>query len=67
MNLMDREKLSAYGFRLPETIVERIDAFARSIEQPGQRVSRSTAIRVLLEKALTGSGFPAEAPKGKRK
>ena len=64
---MGNEKLAAFGFRLPESIVQRIDAFARSIEQPGQSVSRSTAIRVLLEFALAEKGFPAELPKGKGK
>ena len=52
-----REKLEPVGFRLPESVIARIAAFAASKEEPGQVVSRSNAIRMLLERALTDAGF----------
>jgi len=66
-----RETLEAVGFRLPVSVIERIDAFARQLEaeQPGIRVSRSNAIRTLLERGLADAGYPAEQParKGRAK
>jgi hypothetical protein len=61
---MTRETLRAVGFRLPTSVIERIDAFARQLEaeQPGIRVSRSNAIRTLLERGLADAGYPAEQP-----
>ena len=48
------EPLIPLGFRLPTPLVARIDGYCERMEKllPGHRVSRSDAIRVLLEKAL---------------
>ena len=54
------EELAPLGFRLPVTLIARIDAYCDKVEGmlAGHKVSRSDAIRVLLEKALTAEGFP---------
>lgn len=61
------EALNNYGFRLPIQLVARVDAFAdkEASGLPGYRVSRSDAVRVLLERSLTEAGFPhtGETPK----
>lgn len=59
------EEMSPFGFRLPVQLIARVDAFATKGSQDF-KVSRSDAIRVLLERALTAEGFPhadAKAPK----
>lgn len=63
------ELLAPLGFRLPLSLIERIDAFAESLQLPGQRVSRTDAIRILLERGLSAAGFPAAEPgkPGKRR
>lgn len=64
------EELAPLGFRLPVTLIARIDAYCEKMETvlSGHRVSRSDAIRVLLERALVAEGFPAaEATARKRK
>lgn len=67
---MPDENLTPVGFRLPDSLIERIDAWCQRFQQqmPGASMSRSNAIRVLLEKALAAEGFPGEQaqPKGKR-
>lgn len=62
------EEIQPYGFRLPISLMARVDAFAEKAasHMPGYKVSRTDAIRVLLEKALIAEGFPAEQ-KAKRK
>lgn len=52
------------GFRMPTDLVKRIDAHAAKLEadRPGSRVTRSDAIRELLEIALRQT----EGRKGKR-
>jgi antitoxin component of RelBE/YafQ-DinJ toxin-antitoxin module len=63
-------EMGQYGFRLPVSVINRVDAFAVQAASalPGYKLSRSDAIRVLLERALTAEGLPAvaDAPKGKR-
>jgi hypothetical protein len=62
------DNLTPVGFRLPDSIIARIDAYSRHVEAkvPGVKLSRSNAIRALLELALTAQGFPGQQPKGKR-
>ena len=52
------EEMTPLGFRLPNQIIDRIDAFCAKSAIPGMVMSRSDAIRVLLERALTVEGFP---------
>lgn len=61
------EEMTPLGFRLPNQLIARLDAFCEQHAEPGRLMSRSDAIRVLLEKGLTAEGFPhaGEAPKGK--
>lgn len=42
------------AFRLPSTLIARLDDYAKqlAIEQPGMRVTRTDAVRVLLTRAL---------------
>lgn len=42
------------AFRLPEDLVERLDAYAKQVERenPGMTVSRADAVRMLLTRAL---------------
>lgn len=68
--MAERENLTPVGFRLPDPLIERIDAWCQRMEQqlPGSTMSRSNAIRILLEKALAAEGLPAEqSTKGKAK
>jgi len=67
--MAERENLTPVGFRLPDPLIARIDAWCERFQQqmPGSTMSRSNAIRVLLEKALAAEGFAPEQPKGKRK
>jgi hypothetical protein len=48
------EDLQQVGFRLPRSLVERLDAHVQRMRQrnPGQRITRADAARTLLEKAL---------------
>lgn len=54
---MVEDELKPVGFRLPASLVERIDAYVAQLRKanPGQLVSRSDAIRVLLEKGLVAA------------
>ena len=53
---------------MPVGLIERVDAYCEAMQRrTGLRVSRSDAIRVLLEKALTVEGFGAEQPAAKPK
>lgn len=53
------EDMTPLGFRLPNQLIARIDAFcARATQLSGFQHSRSEAIRVLLERALTIESFP---------
>jgi len=53
------------GFRLPEALIEQIDAFMLELRRtsPGITISRSDAIRVLLERGLKAT---QSERKGKR-
>lgn len=56
------------GFRLPVQLIERVDTFCAHVaQQSGFSPSRTDAIRMLLEKALTAEGFPPAETKGKAK
>ena len=44
------------GARLPKTLIAAIDAFAKSKSDPGLKISRSDAIRILLTRALKEGG-----------
>jgi hypothetical protein len=53
------EDMTPLGFRLPNQLITRIDAFCeRATQLSGFEPSRSDAIRVLLERGLTIEGFP---------
>ena len=56
------------GTRLEESLITRLDAYARTraAETPGQTVTRTDAMRVLLEKGLSDAGFPRPAARKKR-
>lgn len=63
-------ELAPLGFRLPVTIIERLDAYCGALSEKtgGHSISRSDAIRVLLDRALAVEGFPPagqKAPKRK--
>jgi len=56
------------GFRVPAALVARVDAYCERMKSVhGHRVSRSDAIRVLLEKALNAEGIAAEQPKAPKR
>jgi hypothetical protein len=46
--------------RAPHALVERLDAFVERLkaEEPGRRVTRADAIRILLHKALDAEEGP---------
>ena len=54
------EKIKQVGFRFPESLIMRLDAYAKKMEgeMPGLRFTRADAVRVLLEKGLTEAGVP---------
>jgi predicted DNA-binding protein len=57
------------AFRLPEDLLERLDAYAAKLtrELPGLQVNRADAVRRLLEMALEREGLGAKgAAKGRR-
>lgn len=62
---MADEPTQTLAFRLPESLVARIDAYIEKVNaaMPGLGFSRAQAVRVLLEKGLLGEGIGA-APKG---
>lgn len=68
-SMATREKpaTTPVGFRLPDSLIARLDAFCAAYEREhaGMRLSRSNAIRFLLEQALTAAGYPAEAKRRK--
>lgn len=48
-------------------LLERLDAYRTKMALPGVTLTRSDAVRTLLEQALTTAGFPpADDHKGKR-
>ncbi len=49
-----REPKRQQAFRLPESIIERLDRYAERLrrEQPGLEVSRADVVRLLLARAL---------------
>lgn len=57
------------GIRVPESILRRLDLYAEELtrQMPGMAFTRADAARVLLEKALTDVGLPAEEPKGAKR
>jgi len=67
---MADQNLVPVGFRLPQALLDRVDAFGTKLAQqtPGLTARRSDVIRILLERALSAEGLPAggDAPKGKR-
>lgn len=56
------------GIRLEPELISRLDAYARqrSEDMPGQSVSRTDAVKVLLEQGLAAAGFPKEVKRKKR-
>lgn len=61
------EEMTPLGFRLPNHLIDRLDVYRERAALPGMVLSRSDAIRVLLESALAGEGLPAEPKPAKRK
>jgi hypothetical protein len=56
------------GFRVPGALIEKLDRYCERVRaQHGHHVSRSDAIRVLLEKALTAEGLGDQPAARKRK
>ena len=62
--MLDEEQIQT-AFRLPVSLLKRVEAYGRALEErnPGVRVSRTDAVRSLLDRAL--SDFERET-KGKR-
>ncbi|MBI2892197.1 MAG: hypothetical protein HYY06_01505 [Deltaproteobacteria bacterium] len=56
------------AFRLPEDLLERLDAYAVKLgrDLPGLGVTRADAVRTLLEQGLAREGFGAKGTSGKR-
>jgi hypothetical protein len=56
------------GIRLEPELISRLDAYAKQREQqtPGQSVTRTDAVKVLLEQGLAEAGFPKESKRKKR-
>jgi len=67
---MADQNLVPVGFRLPQALLDRVDAFGEKLAQqtPGLTARRSDVIRILLERALMAEGLPAatETTKPKR-
>jgi hypothetical protein len=63
------EEMTPLGFRLPNQLIDRLDAYCDKHAEPGRVMSRSDAIRVLLEKGLAAEGLPhaVDAAKAKAK
>jgi Arc/MetJ-type ribon-helix-helix transcriptional regulator len=59
------EEVRQVAFRLPSTLVNAIDAYVDSTQEktPGLSVSRSDAVRMLLNKILEKEGFPPNRKK----
>jgi len=57
------------AFRLPEDLLDRVDAYAVKLarELPGLGVTRADAVRRLLEQALEREGLGAKGAKGDAK
>lgn len=54
------ESTKQVAFRLPESLVARLDAYAEqlSIAQPGIAFTRADAVRLLLTRALDATSAP---------
>lgn len=66
---MSNESTKQVAFRLPESLVERIDGFAAALSraQPGIEFTRADAVRLLLTRALDADAESDRAkPKAKR-
>lgn len=62
------DKTRQVAFRFPESLIERIDAYAKQMEEqmPGLRFTRADAVRVLIEKGLIASSENAETGRTKK-
>lgn len=60
-----KESSQQVAFRLPDSLIERIDQYAEYLSERahGAPINRTDVAKVLFEKALEGF----EPPKGKRK
>lgn len=58
--LSEGQEAIASSFRVPKSLLARLDAYAQTLQQlrPGSRVSRSDALRALLEEGLDRRGQP---------
>lgn len=63
------EPTQTLAFRLPDSLVERIDAYIGTVNSsmPGLGFSRAQAVRVLLEKSLNAEGIPPSSKAKARK
>jgi hypothetical protein len=63
------EPTQTLAFRLPESLVARIDAYIEKANSsmPGLGFSRAQAVRVLLEKGLLGEGISSTKTRAGRK
>jgi hypothetical protein len=63
---MSNEPTKQVAFRLPESLVKRIDGFAATLSraQPGIEFTRADAVRLLLTRALDADA-ESGAPKPK--
>jgi hypothetical protein len=60
---------SQFAFRLPASLIARLDAYARTMaeENRGLRVSRTDAVRIALTKGLDALGVPSSPPATKKR
>lgn len=67
MRNMTNETTVQCAFRLPKSLVDRLDAFAETMtaDQPGMTFTRADAVRMLLTRAL-GPEKPAPRRPKKR-
>jgi hypothetical protein len=65
---MSNEPTKQVAFRLPESLVKRIDGYAAALSraQPGIEFTRADAVRVLLTRALDAEGPAPSKQKARR-
>lgn len=58
---MKRERTAQAAFRLPVSLVRRLDLYAERLrlESPGRKATRADAVRLLLLRVLPSEGVKA--------
>jgi hypothetical protein len=49
---VDRDEFIQIGVRVPESWIVRLDKIAKSLSQPGARVTRSEALRIVAHRGM---------------